>query len=92
MNKEQLSDAIGNISDEHIEAKDKRTDSGKNRALKAFSAIAALLALAVTAVLEVNIFPASLVFNATVDAPPTSSSATPADLSKYHSLIESSCP
>lgn len=50
MNKEQLSDAIGNIRDEHIETKNKKTNAGKNRALKTSLALAAVLALAVTAV------------------------------------------
>ena len=53
MNKEQLSDAIGNISDEHIEVKNKKAKSRKNRALKTVLALAAVLALAVTAVLVI---------------------------------------
>ena len=85
MNKEQLSDAIGNISDEHIEAKDKRTDSGKNRALKAFSAIAALLALAVTAVLVIPKLlpdrptPDTSVTNDVTTLPPETTSLQPTD-------------
>ena len=53
MNKEQLSDAIGNISDEHIEAKDNNANVRKSRVLKSVLAVAAVLALAVTAVLVI---------------------------------------
>ncbi len=53
MNKEQLSDAIGNISDEHIEEKDEKKNAGKDRIFKTVLAVAAVLALAVTAVLVI---------------------------------------
>ena len=51
MNKDQLSDAIGNISDKHVEENMKDIQPKNNRILKTVLAIAAVLALSVTTVL-----------------------------------------
>ena len=83
MNKEQLSDAIGNISDEHIETNAKDIQPRKNHILRTVLAIAAVLVLAVTAVL---IIPKLLPDHSTPDTSLTSDA--PSDPSQTASSQE----